>query len=76
MGLLDQERPNIFTQSVANIEPGAEVEIEIRYVETLAYRDGVCTWVFPTVVGPRYDPGRAGAGSETPPVPETVYPAA
>ncbi len=26
--LLDQERPNIFTQSVANIEPGATVEIE------------------------------------------------
>ncbi len=35
-GLLDQERPNIFTQSVANIEPGMRVEIEISYVETLA----------------------------------------
>jgi Ca-activated chloride channel family protein len=64
-GLLDQERPNIFTQAVANIEPGAEVEIEIRYVETLAYRDSVVTWVFPTVVGPRYVPGAATGKEDT-----------
>ncbi|MFQ5807176.1 MAG: VIT domain-containing protein, partial [Phycisphaerae bacterium] len=55
--LLDQERPNIFTQSVANIEPGVQVEIEISYVETLKYEDGVFEWVFPMVVGPRYIPG-------------------
>src|SRR5947207_1520834 len=30
-GLLDQERPNVFTQSVANIEPGAQVEVEMSY---------------------------------------------
>lgn len=34
-GLLDQERPNIFTQSVANIAPGATVKVTISYVETL-----------------------------------------
>ena len=56
-GLLDQERPNIFTQSVANIEPGVQVEIEISFVETLKYEDGVFEWVFPMVVGPRYIPG-------------------
>jgi Ca-activated chloride channel family protein len=56
--LLDQERPNIFTQSVANIEPGVEVTIEISYVETLKYEDGVFEWVFPMVVGPRYIPGQ------------------
>ncbi len=55
--LLEQERPNIFTQSVANIEPNATVEVEIAYVETLAARDGVYTFDFPTVVGPRYIPG-------------------
>ena len=33
--LLDQERPNIFTQSVANIAPGARVKITISYVEHL-----------------------------------------
>ncbi len=55
--LLDQERPNIFTQSVANIEPGVTVEIELSYVETLKYEDGVFEFVFPMVVGPRYMPG-------------------
>ena len=59
--LLDQERPNIFTQSVANIEPGVTVEIEISYVETLKYEDGVFEWVFPMVVGPRYIPGGGSA---------------
>jgi Ca-activated chloride channel family protein len=55
--LLDQERPNVFTQSVANVEPGAQVVIEISYVETLKYEDGWYEFSFPTVVGPRYMPG-------------------
>lgn len=75
-GLLDQERPNIFTQSVANIEPGVEVTIEISYVETLKYEDGQFTWSFPMVVGPRYIPGGGSApapmttGTDTPQVPD------
>jgi Ca-activated chloride channel family protein len=56
--LLDQERPNIFTQSVTNIEPGAQVVIEISYVETLKYEDGTFEFVFPMVIGPRYMPGK------------------
>src|SRR5262245_55729460 len=56
--LLDQERPNIFTQSVANIAPGAEVKITISYVEFLRYEAGTYEFVFPMVVGPRYIPGR------------------
>ncbi len=55
--LLDQERPNIFTQSVANIMPGEKIKITISYVETLKYEDGSYTFVFPMVVGPRYIPG-------------------
>jgi Ca-activated chloride channel homolog len=57
--LLDQERPNIFTQSVANILPGEKIVIEISYVETLKYEDGSYEFVFPMVVGPRYIPGNA-----------------
>src|SRR5215203_2252769 len=56
-GLLDQERPNIFTQSVANILPGEQVKITISYVETLSYVNGAYEFVFPMVVGPRYVPG-------------------
>jgi Ca-activated chloride channel homolog len=57
--LLDQERPNIFTQSVANILPGEKIRIEISYVETLKYDGGTYEFVFPMVVGPRYNPGNA-----------------
>ncbi|MEJ2231389.1 MAG: VIT and VWA domain-containing protein, partial [Nitrospirales bacterium] len=57
-GLLDQERPNIFTQSVANILPGEQISVTISYVETLSYDGGVYSVVFPMVVGPRYIPGQ------------------
>jgi Ca-activated chloride channel family protein len=55
--LLDQERPNIFTQSVTNIVPGASVKIVISYVEVLKYEEGHYEFSFPMVVGPRYIPG-------------------
>ncbi|MEE9130226.1 MAG: VIT and VWA domain-containing protein [Phycisphaerales bacterium] len=55
--LLEQQRPNIFTQSVANIEPEAQVIVEISYVEVLQSKDGQYTFDFPMVVGPRYIPG-------------------
>jgi Ca-activated chloride channel family protein len=64
--LLDQERPNIFTQAVTNIPPGGKVKIIISYVETVPYEAGSYEFVFPTVVGPRYIPGqptgRTGGG--------------
>lgn len=65
--LLDQERPNIFTQSVANIEPGEEVKITISYTQLLKYEAGEYEFSFPMVVGPRYIPGgtvvgKTGAG--------------
>jgi len=70
--LLDQERTNIFTQSVANILPGEKVVIEISYVETLKYEDGSYEFVFPMVVGPRYNPNSvADATKITPPIAET-----
>jgi Ca-activated chloride channel homolog len=57
--LLDQERPNIFTQSVANILPGEQVKVTISYLQTLPYEAGSYQFVFPMVVGPRYIPGNA-----------------
>jgi len=65
--LLDQERPNIFTQSVANIEPGEQVDISISYSETLDWKDGEYQFDFPMVVGPRYIPGGGSA-----PAPMTI----
>ncbi|MGE5181478.1 MAG: VIT domain-containing protein [Acidobacteriota bacterium] len=55
--LLTEERPNLFTQSIANLEPGATVEVTLRYVERLAYDDGGYEVVFPMVAGPRYAAG-------------------
>ena len=54
--LLTQERPNIFTQSVANIEPGKQIDIDVKYFSTLAFVDGSFEFVFPMVVGPRFNP--------------------
>jgi Ca-activated chloride channel family protein len=65
-GLLDQERPNIFTQSVANIMPGEKITVTISYVETLKYEDGSYELLFPMVVGPRYIPGQPTGTSEQP----------
>ncbi|PZR04215.1 MAG: hypothetical protein DI536_34660 [Archangium gephyra] len=55
--LLDQQRPNIFTQSVANLQPGEQVEVTIAYVAPLRFDDGVYTLNFPMTVGERYSPG-------------------
>lgn len=55
--LLDQERPNIFTQSVANILPGQQIKVIISYVEILKYEAGSYEWSFPMTIGPRYIPG-------------------
>ncbi|MCK5876934.1 MAG: VWA domain-containing protein, partial [Candidatus Marithrix sp.] len=60
--LLEQERPNIFTQSVANIMPGDDIKITIRYVNILQYNEGNYELVFPMVVGPRYIPGNTATG--------------
>jgi Ca-activated chloride channel family protein len=54
--LLTEERPNIFTQSVANIEPGQEIDVNIKYLHTLSYADGWYEFVFPMVIGPRFNP--------------------
>jgi len=57
--LLTQERPNLFTQSVANIEPGATVDVRLRYVQALSYDAGAYELVFPMVAGPRHVPKSA-----------------
>ena len=56
--LVEQERPNIFTTSVANIAPHALITIEIEYQEIVKYDQGQFSLRFPMVVGPRYIPGQ------------------
>ncbi len=64
--LLEQQRPNVFQMSVANITPGDEIKVELRYTELLVPTDGVYEFVYPTVVGPRYSnrPDTPGASDD------------
>ena len=67
VSLVEQQRANLFTTSVANIGPGESVVIEIEYLETLKYDDGTFSLRFPVTMTPRYIPGsplgdRKGSG--------------
>ena len=55
--LVEQERPNIFTTSVANIGPHEEITIEIEYQHLVRFDSGSFCLRFPLVVAPRYIPG-------------------
>jgi Ca-activated chloride channel homolog len=54
--IIEQQRPNLFTQAVANISPNVEIQVIISYVETLKYKDGSYQFNFPMTVGERYMP--------------------
>jgi Ca-activated chloride channel homolog len=62
--LLEQQRPNVFEMNVANILPGDDVVVELRYTELLVPTDAQYAFVFPTVVGPRYNSPLGAAASE------------
>lgn len=52
--LLEQQRPNVFQMNVANIMPGDEIRVELKYTELLVPTDRIYEFIYPTVVGPRY----------------------
>lgn len=54
--LVEQRRPNLFTNSVAHIGPGDRIEVKIEYQQALAYEGGRFSLRFPLAVTPRYDP--------------------
>jgi Ca-activated chloride channel family protein len=55
--LLEEERPNVFTQAIVNILPRTRVVVDLEYDVELAYEDGQYSFVFPMVVAPRFVPG-------------------
>ncbi|MBH1965629.1 MAG: VWA domain-containing protein [Comamonadaceae bacterium] len=63
--LLEQHRPNVFQMNVANILPGDDVQVELRYNELVVPEEGQYQFVFPTVVGPRYAGSGASAAAGT-----------
>ena len=56
--LLEQDRPNVFQQSVANIAPGESILVEMHMAHPLEQIDGTYNYAFPTVVGEHYRTGR------------------
>ncbi len=62
--LLEQERANVFTASVGNVLPGEETVVEITYVQRVQADEGALRWSIPTLVAPRYIPGKV-AGDRT-----------
>jgi len=54
--IVEQERPNLFTNSVANIGPHETVIVQIEYQDVARLKDGVFSMRFPMVVGPRFNP--------------------
>lgn len=79
--LLEQERPNIFTNSVANIGPDENVLVQIEYQEPVHQSGNEFSLRIPLVVAPRYNPapvvqtvdfdaGARGWGNVSDPVPD------
>ena len=60
VALIDQQRPNVFTNAVANIGPKESIVIEIEYQQVLHYEnnkgEGKFEVRFPMTVTPRYFP--------------------
>ncbi len=54
--LLEQQRPNIFTNQVANIGPGETIVVQIEYQSSVHQSGGAFSLRFPMVVAPRYNP--------------------
>ncbi len=67
VSLLEQNRPNVFTMNVANIAVNDTIVVELKYTELLVPENGVYSFVYPTVVGPRYSnktKSESGSGDE------------
>ncbi|SEG52026.1 marine proteobacterial sortase target protein [Marinobacterium lutimaris] len=53
--LVEQDRPNLFSTSVANIPPGGSVSVSIEYQQTLGWKEGEFSIRFPMAITPRYN---------------------
>ena len=59
--LVEQERPNVFTNQVANIGPHETIAVQIEYQESLRFDQGRYHLRVPLVVAPRYSPAPKAA---------------
>ena len=65
--LVEQERPNLFTQRLGNIPASTDVTVELTIDHPVAWLAGSgWEWRFPTVVAPRYLGTTAPSQTPTP----------
>lgn len=62
--LTEQQRPNMFSQRIANIAPNEEISILIQYQQTIDFQNQRFEWRLPTTFTPRYIPGTPKTGSD------------
>ena len=55
--LVEQSRPNVFQQTVANIAPYETIVVKLSYVQTVDYDAGEFSFRFPMTMTPRFMPG-------------------
>ena len=64
--LVEQQRPNLFTNRVANIGPGEEITVSLEYVQEVTFNAETFSLRFPMTITPRYMPGVSLAEDEVP----------
>lgn len=71
-GLVEQQRPNLFQTAVANIAPGAQVQVRIGYWQRVDYRDGEFSIALPLTLTPRYEARTEATAHVAPTNPDTT----
>lgn len=56
--LIEQQRPNMFTSSVANIAPADKITVVIEYQQTITQNQNDFSLRFPMAITPRYIAGK------------------
>lgn len=70
--LVEQQRPNLFTNRVANIAPGETITVQLEYVQQVSYRAGEFSLRFPATITARYMPGAPLTAAVDPDEPVTL----
>jgi len=63
--LLEQHRPNLFSQKITTIGPKENIVVKLRYIQTIHYADNTFSLRFPMTITPRYIPSSKNAFRQT-----------